>query len=689
MKIPSVLLLCAVCLPVRADEGMWLFNLFPKDQVKKTYSFEVTDQFLDNLRLATLRVGADSGSLVSPHGLILTDRAAAADCIAKLNSSAHDYVRDGFYAASQADELPCPGLSASVVVAMEDVSSQVKEAPPKETPKNPKAAAAATAEAMQKRAAAIARLEKACADKTGNVCTVVKLSSGERYDLYQYQTFNDLRLVFAPEVAMATFGGSAALFQYQRYEFAAAFLRAYQQGRPADTPHYLKWSGDALKDSDLLFVSGSPGATSRLATAAQLNFYHDTALPLTDHRLAEAVDSLRTFTPKNDQQRQVAEQIFSSLGMTFKLDAGLLIGLNDERLMIRKSTFDKRLRTAVEHDPKLGVEAGKMWDDLATAYRTWQPFEKAYQVLESPAAEGSALFRIARQVVRLSQQRGKPNDQRLPEYRDSQIALTEAAMEAPTPIDEGVEINLLTVYLSDLKSLGPDAPLKAVLGAKTPQQMAEEYVHASKLADVAERKRLAHDAAAVASSEDGMIRLARMLDDPALKLVRKRQETIDTLAANAAERIAQYRFRLFGAADYPDATSTLRASYGAVKPYHDRTEAPVLSATTFGGMFHLASGQAPYKLPKRWADAKETLDLVAPFDFVSTCDTSTGSSGSPTVNQKGELVGMVFDANIEALPSTYLYTDDAARAVHLSAAGMVEALRKVYQTPALLKELGQ
>jgi hypothetical protein len=691
MRIPGGFLFCALVLPLAADEGMWLFNQFPSEQVKKSYNFEVTDRFLDNLRLASLRIGANAGSLVSANGLILTDRATVSDCVAKLSSPAHDYGKDGFYAPSQAAELPCPGLEASVLVALEDVTNQVKDAAPaKESAKNVKAAAAAeqTVQAIARRNAAIARLEKACADQTGNVCSVVKLSSGERYDLYQYRKFSDLRLVFAPELAMAAFGGDKAIFTYQRYELDIAFLRAYREGKAAETPHYFKWSAEPLADGELLFVAGSPGATSRLDTSAQLTFYRDTALPLADKCLADRIKSLSALVPKDDEQRRIAEQVFSSLGMAYKYDSGLLIGLNDERLLIRKTTFEKRLRSAVEHDPKLGTEAAKMWDDVAAAYKTWTPFEKPYQVLENPAAQGSTLFRIARQVVRLSEERAKPNEQRLPEYRDSELASTEAALYAPAPIDEAVETNLIATYLAELKALGSDAPVKAILGSKTPQQAAEEYVHTSKLADVAERKRLAASHAAVEASDDGMIRLARFLDEPARKLLKKRRETIDALAAGAAERIAQYRFRLFGPADYPDATSTPRVSYGVVKAYKDRTEAAVLSATTFGGLFHLAGDQAPYKLPQRWIAAKPQLDLVAPFDFVSTCDTSQGSSGSPTVNQKGELVGLVFDANLESLPSTYMYTDEAARAVHVSVWGIAEALRKVYMATALLKELG-
>jgi Peptidase S46 len=733
MKIPGIILVCALALPMAADEGMWLFNQFPKDQVKKSYSFEVTDQFLEDLRLASVKIGANAGSFVSANGLILTDHSAVADCVAKLSSAQHDYVKDGFYGAAQTDELPCPGIEASVLVGMEDVTSQVKEAAPaaKETTKNLKAAAAAdkATDTVQKRNAAIARLEKACADKTGNTCSVVKLSSGERYDLYQYKKYSDLRLVFSPELAMANFGGDRAIFTYQRYQMDVAFVRAYQQGKPAQTPHFLKWSAEPMGDTELLFTAGSPASTSRLDTSAQLIFYRDQELPLTDKRIAERIKSLAGFVPKGEAQRQVAEQTFASLGMAYKYNSGLFIGLTDERLMIRKATFEKRLRNAVEHDPKLGTEAGKMWDDVAAAYKTWTPNEKAYQVLESPGAVGSALFRLARGVLRLSEERAKPNDQRLPGYHDSELAATEAALYAPVPIDEAVETSLIATYLGELKALG-DVQVKEVgpggggagggrkgggregygrgggppvedtgepkglsikkliPAGKTAQQAAEDYVHASKLADVAERKRLANDRAAAQASDDGMLRLVRQLDEPARKLLKKHQDTLDALAASSAERIAQYRFRLFGPADYPDATSTPRVSYGVVKPYRDRTEAAVLAATTFGGLFHLATDQAPNKLPQRWIAAKADLDLVAPFNFVSTCDTSSGSSGSPTVNKKGELVGMVFDANLEALPSTYAYTDDVARAVHVSVQGIVEALRKIYKTPALLKELG-
>jgi len=674
---------------VAADEGMWLFNQFPKDAVKKAYGFEVTDQFLEDLRLASLRIGGSSGSFVSAGGLVLTDRGAVADCIAKLGTPEHDYVKQGFYAAAQTEERPCPGLEAEVLVGMEEVTGQVKE-PTKETPKNAKAAPGEKpSETLAKRSAAIALVEKACAGKTGNVCSVVKLSSGERYDLYQYKRYNDLRLVFAPERAMAFFGGDAATYTYQRYELDIAFLRAYENGRPAATPHYLKWSAEGVKETSLLFVAGSPAATSRLDTAPQLMFYRDTSLPLAGSRLAARINVLSALVPKSDESRRVAAAELSALGMTYKYDAGLLIGLRDERILIRKTNFEKRLRSAVEHDPKLGTAGGRVWDDVAAAYKDWAPFEKPYQILEQPAAEGSTLFRIARQVLRLSQERAKPSEQRLPEYRDTALPDLEAALYAPVPIDDALESAMLAVYLDELKALGEkEVSVKAILAGKTTPQAAEELVRTSKLKDVAERKRLAADRTAAMQSEDGMVRLARLVDEPARKLLKKHTETIAALDASAAERIAQYRFRLFGAADYPDATSTPRATFGSVKAYHDRTEAAVTFATTFGGLYHLAGPQEPNQLPQRWVDGKPRVDLVTPFDFVSTCDISAGNSGSPTVDQKGELVGMVFDANLEALPSTYMYTDEVARAVHVATQGIVEALQTIYKTPELLKELG-
>ncbi len=651
MRFCGILLAGALILPIAADEGLWLFNQFPKDQVKQKYNFEVTDSFLEKLRLASMRIGGGSGSFVSANGLVFTSYQVASACIVRLS------LKDGFYAATAQEELKCPDLDANVLLTLEEVTGQVKDAARD---------AAKPAEAIQKRSAAVAGIEKRCTGKTGNPCAVVKLSSGERYDLYEYKRYTDLRLVFAPESAIAGFGGDADHFTYPRYDLDIAFLRAYENGKPADTPHYLKWSAEGVKDTDLIFAEGSPEATSRLATGAQLAFYRDTSLPLSLARWRSRIEALRAFAPQSAENRRLSEALLSSLGNAYKSGAGKLIGLKDSSLMARKLNFDRRLRSSVERDPKLGPEAGKVWDEVAAAYKTWTPFEKPYQLLERPAAQGSALFAVARQIVR-----------------------QEPTLSFPAPIDESLEVLMLAQYLEELKALGEkEAPVKAVLGNRTPQQAAEEFVHTSKLKDAAERQRLAADPNAASKSDDGIIRLARFLEVPARKLRRKHEEVIESLEASGAGRIAQYRFRVFGAADYPDATSTPRVTFGAVRSYRDKTEAPVPFATTFGGLYHLVGNRDPHQLPQRWVEGKTQLDLVAPFNFVSTCDITGGSSGSPAVNTKGEIVGLVFDGNIESIALTYLFSDDRARAVHVASQGIVEALRKLYRVPQLLRELG-
>ncbi|HYW44370.1 MAG TPA: S46 family peptidase [Bryobacteraceae bacterium] len=680
MKFRGIGVLCLLALPLLADEGMWLFNQFPKDQVKSKYNFDVTGEFLDNLRLASLRIGGGSGSFVSPDGLMFTNHRLTVDCISKAGSAQHDYLKDGFYAAGRADELKCPGLEASVLLSLEDITQQVKEAARD---------GVKPAEAVQKRNAAIARIEKSCGDKTGNQCTVVKLFSGERYDLYQYKKYTDLRLVFAPEFAIAFFGGDPDNLSYPRYDLDVAFLRAYENEKPASTPHYLKWSAEGVKDAGLVFVAGNPGATSRLATTDQLNFYRDSVLPLALARLQTRIEALREFSSRSAGNQRVAQRVLLGFDNTWKTTAGKLIGLKDDRLMARKQNFEKKLRNAVSHDPKLGTDAAKVWDEVAAAYKNWTPFEKPYEVLENPGPQGSSLLRMARQILRLGEERAKPNDQRLPEYRDGALPSLEASLFAPAPIDDSLETVLLTVYLEELKALGEkEAPVKAILGARTPRQAAEEMVRSSKLADVAERRRLAAGRSLALKSEDGLIRLAKLLEDPSRKLLKKHEEVIETLEVSSAQRIAQYRFKVFGVNDYPDATATPRVSFGVVKAYRDKTEAPVPFATTFGGLYHRAGDRDPYQLPQRWIGGKAMLDLVMPFDFASTCDMADGNAGSPAVNERGEIVGLVFDGNIESLALTYLYSDDQARAVHVASQGILEALRKLYKTPQLLKELG-
>jgi hypothetical protein len=582
---------------------MWTYNQFPKDKLG------VTTGFLDNLRLASVQVAGGSGSFVSPNGLILTNQHLVTNCLG-------DRMKDGYYG-----ELKCPGISANVLMSIEDVSTQVKGK-------------------LAERTAAIARIEKGCADK----CSVVKLFSGGRYDLYHYKSYSDVRLVFAPEYQLAFFGRERDSITYLRYGLDVAFLRAYENGKPASTPHFLKWSTDGVKEGDFVFAAGNPAPTARSTTAAQLTFYRDTALPLVLNRLMSRIKVL----PEGP--------VLTSLLSQYKIAAGKLIGLRDDRLVARKTIFEGKIRHAVERDPALGMAAGKVWDEVAAAYKNWAPFEKPYQILEGSPAPGSALFRIARQIVR-----SEPVDQGI-------------------SINEHVEILMLTAYLQELQKLGDkETPLKKILDGKTPQQAADAFVKSSKLANPSDRTN---------NPEDGMIHLAMLLDPPAKKLRKKHDDVIQSLETSAAEKIAQYRFRLFGAAEYPDATSTPRVEFGTVKGYLDRAGVPAPYAATFSGLYYRVNNAGPYAVPKRWVDGRAALNLVTPLDFVSTCDIGSGDYGSPVVNRAGELVGVTFDGNLESLPDTYLYTSEGARAVHVAAQGIVEALEKIYKAAALLRELG-
>ena len=390
---------------------MWPFNQFPRDAVQQKHKFEVTDEFLNNLRLASLQVGGGSGSFVSPNGLVLTNQHIVAGCIAD--------VKIGFYAPAQAAEIPCPRLEAAVLSKIDDVTAQVKAAGP---------------DTLEQRNAVIAKLEKACAASSHDRCTVVKLFSGGRYDLYQYKTYNDVRLVFAPEQDLAFFGRERDAITYLRYGLDIAFLRVYENGRPAATPHFLQ-SAEAVQEGDLVFAAGNPGPTMRLSTAAQLTFYRDTALPIALARLQPRIQQLASIP--------AAEPILTTYLNSYKLAAGKLIGLRDDRLIGRKTFFEGKVRRTVERDPKLGAEAGKVWDQVATAYKTWKPFEKQYQILTDTP-------------------------------------------KASSPPNEAVDIILVTQYLEELKQLGEKmAPVKTALGGKSPRLAAEAYVKTGKIGDLA------------------------------------------------------------------------------------------------------------------------------------------------------------------------------------------------------------
>ena len=663
-----------------ADEGMWLFNQPPKDRLKKQYGFEVTGAFLDHLRLASVRTTGASASLVSPNGLIFTNHHVASGCIQRLSSKERNYMANGFYATRSADELQCPGTEFYVLLRIEDVTARVNagvQAQP------------GTPEANEQRRAAMSSIEKECAGKAGNRCDVVTLYSGALYHLYEYKKYSDVRLVFAPEFETAFFGGDPDNFTYPRYDLDITFLRAYENGRPAQTPHYLKWSREGVRDGELVFISGHPGSTDRFITLAQVEFLRDTSYPLSIAYWDSVIQVLKAYGAQSAENARVARDKLFRAENSYKARTWELKGLRDASLIQRKRQREQALRDRIQQDAKLRPAVGKAFEEVAAAYRQWTPRQKEYQVLERGPLY-SDLFRIARHVARLPEEKAKPNGQRLREYTDAALPSLEVDLYAQTPITDSVEVTVLATWFRFMEQqLGArHETVRTVLAGRAPQQAAEHYVQTTKLKDVAERKRLAGSLEAVKASQDGMVRLARLLD-PAARAVRKTwEDSVVAVETAAAPRIARARFALFGAAEYPDATGSLRLSFGAVKGYRNSQGQPVPFATDLAGLYTRATGQEPYRLPESWLKLKPALALKTPFNFVSTADIIGGNSGSPAVNTKGEIVGVIFDSNLEAMPNRFLYDDVQGRAVHVASQGILEALRKIYRAERVLAELG-
>lgn len=675
----GVFALCALLSATSAfaDEGMWLFNNFPRSAVQKKYGFAVSDAFLEHLQLAAVRFNSGgTGSFVSPRGLLFTNHHVAADCIQKLSTAQDDLLKGGFYAATEAEERPCPDLEVNVLVKIEDVTAKVTAGVTAQTP---------AAEANSKKKAAMSQLEKECNAATGNRCDVVTLYSGGQYHIYQYRKYTDLRLVMAPEFAVAFFGGDPENFTFPRHNLDVTFFRAYENGKPVQVQHYFRWAKQGVKEGDLTFVPGNPGSTGRLMTMTELEFVRDMAYPFTVRRLESLIATLQRYTAQGgEQKRQAAEVLFGNQN-SFKATSGFLHGLRDPELMGQKRSDEQRLKAAIAKDPQQAEKFGKFWDELATVYRSYRALYPKLAVYERLPSRDSELLGLARGVVRYASETRKPNAERLREYSETALPAREQAMFSSAPIYPALETAILADYLAfAVRELGANDPVvAAMLNGKTAEEAAKAWVQSSKLQDVAERKRLAASLEAVNASTDGMIRLALILDAPARDLRKRYEDQVESVVSRAASQIAQARFAVFGGDEYPDATFTMRLAYGDVRGY-----GKVPYATDFAGLYPKAKDVEPYILPERWLKAKGKLDLKTHFNFVTTADTHGGNSGSATLNTKGEVVGILFDGNIESLPNRFVYTDKASRSVHVSSEAVIEALKNVYNAGPLLKELG-
>jgi Peptidase S46 len=666
-----------------ADEGMWLYNAFPKDKVKAKYGFEPTQAWLDHVRLSSVRFNnGGSGSFVSPDGLTFTNHHVGATCVQQLSTHGHDYIKEGFYAKTQADEAKCPDLELNQLVGIDDVTSKVKDAA---------TSGMTTADAGRAQRAAMSQIEKECATSTGLRCDVVAFYSGEVYNLYKYKKYTDVRLVFAPEFDAAFFGGDPDNFTYPRYDLDITFFRVYENDKPVHTDNFLPWSKDGVKDGQLIFVSGHPGSTGRLRTMSQLEFLRELDYPTRLDTYKRRIALLQGFSAQSEENARIAKEQIFSYQNSFKALTGYLGGLNDQQVMAGKQADEAKLEAAFKADPR-NKNAANPWAEIAGTVKLQREIYQPLSYLERSRGFNSELAYFARWIVRATDEKTKPSDQRLREYRDSALPSLEQELFSTAPIYKSLETLTLADSLAQMRDvLGADNPdVQKALNGKSPEDAAKDLIANSKLHDVAVRKQLYEGGqAAVRASTDPLIALMRAIDPDARALRSQYDDNVDSVERRDGAAIAKARFARTGFNQPPDATFTLRLSYGAVKGFEENGKKIPYFTTFAGGFEHAAKNdnKPPYQLPDSWMKAKSKLKLSTPLDNVTTADIIGGNSGSPTVNTKGEVVGIVFDGNIQSLAWNFVYEDKVARAVHVDSRGIQEALRTIYGAPALADEL--
>lgn len=668
----------------RADEGMWTFNNVPRTDIKKKHGFQVTDAWLDKVRLASVRFNnGGSGSFISADGLVMTNHHVASDALDKLSTPEHNLYKEGFLARTRAEEAKVPDLELNVLMSIEDVTDRVNAAA---TPEMDVAAANGA------RRSAIAEIEKQSLAATGLRSDVVVLYQGGKYSLHRYKKYTDVRLVFAPEFDIAFFGGDPDNFTFPRYCFDIALFRVYENDAAVKVSSYFKWSKKGARDGELTFISGHPGSTQRLNTIAHLEYLRDEEIPLSLKVLDRNIALMKKYGAMGDEQERQSHDDLFGYQNSYKAYLGRLEGLKDESILGRKRAFESDIRARVSADKRMKEAYGDSWDTVAKSRESLKSYAVRRRLIDSAGAFNTAYFSYARQIVRLTAESEKPNADRLREYTDAARGPLEERLFTQVPLYPQYEEVKLADSLSLMQELlgASDSTVKLVLDGKSPADRAHELIVSTKIGDAAFRKSLVEGGtAAVAASDDPMIKLAMAVDAESRSLRKRFEDEVVGPERAAYAKISKAIFEVEGEKLYPDATFTLRLSYGKVAGYSENGH-KIAPFTKLSGAFERsaqAGNKDPYHLPEKWMKAKERLNLSTPFNFVSSNDIIGGNSGSPVINKNAEIVGLVFDGNIQSLVGAFIYDGAQNRAVSLDSRMILEALTKVYDAKEIVAEI--
>lgn len=686
-----------------ADEGMWPINLFPSDAVTQRHGVTLSPSLLDKAMKASVRFNnGGSGAFVSRDGLVMTNHHVAQGCIAKLSAEpgAPNLMAEGFVAANPGEEKPCPDLELNVLQKIEDVTARV-EAAAARTDAGDDSAKNAAKNAARK--AEMSRVEKECADASGLRCDVVTLYGGGLYHLYSYKKYTDVRLAFAPEFQIAFFGGDPENFTFPRNDLDVTFLRVWEGNQPLRVADFFPFSARGPVDGDVVFVSGHPGSTDRLTVLAKVELLRDVTYPLILDRFAARHAVLAQYAARGDREERASHDELFSIANSLKAIGGYQRGLTDPAFMAELKRRQNELIVRVNALPEARLPRAERdrlleaWPRLEKAYRDHRSYARALAVLERQLGPAGDLVRIARHLVRMADELPKKSEERLREYRDSNLASVELALFSEAPIEPSLDVELVASGLENMKLvLGARHPnVKAALLGKDPRARAAEVVGGTALADVAVRKavveriRRGEGKAALDELNDPLVELVRSYDGAARALRKRYEDEVEGVERTYAGRIAEATGKVYGTSVYPDATFTLRLSTGVVKGYEEDGRR-VSWSTGFGDLYRKHKrhrGEPPWDLPRRWLDRQGAVDFTVPFNFVSTNDIIGGNSGSPVWNEHGQVVGLIFDGNIHSLPNRFLYGEERARAVSVASSGILHALARVHGAHHLVDEL--